>query len=164
MKNLKERMRVFYGSPSHDYQQVIKQKVRRKIKLICVSLLVAFWTVNIANLFAQRGQFNGLNMSLGNLPRLSYAKTRSISPENFTGEKGKGGMATKGTGAGTGVPQDHDGGRPAFPAFTDIGTPGFLTHCMHLFVGYDFFQVLKIGAAVQSRLQPGGFAWSGHAF
>jgi len=32
-------------------------------------------------------------MSLGNLSRLSDAKTRSISPENFTGEKGKGGMA-----------------------------------------------------------------------
>jgi hypothetical protein len=38
-------------------------------------------------------------MNLGNLSRLSHAKTRSISPENFTGEKGKGGMATEGTGA-----------------------------------------------------------------
>ncbi|MGQ9809143.1 MAG: glycoside hydrolase family 172 protein [Armatimonadota bacterium] len=43
--------------------------------------------------------FNGLGMNLGNLSRLSHAKTRSISPENFTGEKGKGGMATEGTGA-----------------------------------------------------------------
>lgn len=43
--------------------------------------------------------FNGLNMHLGNLSRLSNAKTRSISAENFTGEKGKGGMATEGTGA-----------------------------------------------------------------
>ncbi len=43
--------------------------------------------------------FNGLGMHLGNLPRLSSAKTRSISPENFDGEKGKGGMATEGTGA-----------------------------------------------------------------
>lgn len=32
-------------------------------------------------------------MNLGNLSRLSNAETRSISPENFTGEKGKGGMA-----------------------------------------------------------------------
>ncbi len=32
-------------------------------------------------------------MNMGNLYRLSNAKTRSISPENFTGEKGKGGMA-----------------------------------------------------------------------
>ena len=45
------------------------------------------------NSFSQPG-FNGLDMSLGNLYRLSDAKPRSISPENFTGEKGKGGMAT----------------------------------------------------------------------
>lgn len=45
-------------------------------------------------------EFNGLGLHLGNLPLLSKAKTRSISAENFTGEKGKGGMATEGTGAG----------------------------------------------------------------
>jgi len=44
------------------------------------------------------GRFSGLNMNLGNLYRLSEAQTRSISPENFTGEKGKAGMATEGTG------------------------------------------------------------------
>ncbi|RPE08697.1 DUF2961 domain-containing protein [Chitinophaga lutea] len=38
--------------------------------------------------------FNGLDTHIGNLYRLSDAKTRSISPENFTGEPGKGGMAT----------------------------------------------------------------------
>ncbi len=43
--------------------------------------------------------FNGLGMHLGNLARLSRARTRSISPENFTGEKGRGGMASDGTGA-----------------------------------------------------------------
>ena len=43
--------------------------------------------------------YNGLNLSLGSLSRLSHAKTRSISPENFTGAKGQGGMATEGTGA-----------------------------------------------------------------
>ena len=43
--------------------------------------------------------FNGLGLHLGNLSRLSTARTRSISPENFTGEKGKAGMATQGTGA-----------------------------------------------------------------
>lgn len=42
--------------------------------------------------------FNGLGLSLGTLARLSSARTRSISPENFTGEKGQGGMATEGTG------------------------------------------------------------------
>jgi hypothetical protein len=43
--------------------------------------------------------YNGLNLSLGSLSRLSKAKSRSLSPENFTGEKGQGGMATEGTGA-----------------------------------------------------------------
>ena len=42
--------------------------------------------------------FNGLGMNLGNLSRISNAKTRSICAENFTGEKGMAGMAVHGTG------------------------------------------------------------------
>ena len=52
-----------------------------------------------SDVFSQDSSFNGLGMSMGNLSRLSHAQTRSISPENFTGEKGKAGMATQGTGA-----------------------------------------------------------------
>ena len=44
-------------------------------------------------------QFNGLGLGLGNLARLSRAKSRSISAENFKGEKGAGGMASDGLGA-----------------------------------------------------------------
>jgi hypothetical protein len=47
---------------------------------------------------APGGRFDGLESNLGNLHRLSDAQSRSISPENFTGEKGKAGMATEGTG------------------------------------------------------------------
>jgi hypothetical protein len=43
--------------------------------------------------------FNGLGTHLGNLARLSRAETRSISAENPTGAKGRGGMATTGHGA-----------------------------------------------------------------
>jgi hypothetical protein len=43
--------------------------------------------------------FNGLGMNLGNLSRLSSARTRSISAENFTGAKGQGGVATDGISA-----------------------------------------------------------------
>ncbi len=43
--------------------------------------------------------FNGLGMGLGTLSRLSSAETRSISPENLTGERGKGGMAVDGPAA-----------------------------------------------------------------
>jgi len=41
-------------------------------------------------------KFSGLDMSLGTLPRLSEAETRSISPENFTGAKGAGAQSTNG--------------------------------------------------------------------
>ena len=51
-----------------------------------------------SGVFAQ-SDYNGIEANMGNIFRLSDAKSRSISPENFTGEKGKGGMATTGTGA-----------------------------------------------------------------
>jgi hypothetical protein len=44
--------------------------------------------------------FNGVESNLGNLFRLSNARSRSISPENFSGAKGSAGKATSGTGAG----------------------------------------------------------------
>jgi len=64
--------------------------------LLCTFLSVVF---SAGSIYGQKLEFDGLNMNIGNLPRLSLAKTRSISPENFTGEKGKAGMATEGTGA-----------------------------------------------------------------
>ncbi|PQA53693.1 glycoside hydrolase family 172 protein [Siphonobacter curvatus] len=42
---------------------------------------------------AQTKPWNGLDVGLSNLYRLSNAQSRSISPENFTGERGKGAMA-----------------------------------------------------------------------
>ena len=44
--------------------------------------------------------FDGLGMGLHSLAWLSDARTRSLSAENPNGEKGRGGMATEGTGAG----------------------------------------------------------------
>lgn len=55
--------------------------------------------VFIISVSASAQKFNGIETNMSNLFRLSDAKTRSISPENFTGEKGKGGMATEGTGS-----------------------------------------------------------------
>lgn len=43
--------------------------------------------------------YNGLNLNLGNLSLLSDAKSRSISAENFTGEKGKAAMSVDGPAA-----------------------------------------------------------------
>ena len=65
------------------------------MKTLLLTKLSILFTVAV---FAQQN-FNGIDNSLGNLYRLSNAKTRSISPENFTGEKGKGGAALTGTGA-----------------------------------------------------------------
>jgi len=59
-------------------------------KFFFISLIITVFSIPV---FSQKG-FNGLDMNLGNLYRLSAAQTRSISPENFTGEKGKGGMAS----------------------------------------------------------------------
>jgi hypothetical protein len=46
---------------------------------------------------AQQPAFDGLDNNLASIYRTSDAKTFSVSPENPTGEKGKGGMASQGT-------------------------------------------------------------------
>ncbi len=58
-------------------------------KLIIIVLISCF-----AGFAYSQEPFNGLDAGMTNLFRLSDAKTRSISPENYKGEKGKGGMAT----------------------------------------------------------------------
>lgn len=67
----------------------MKQKLRPLFALLTTLCVCA--TASAAN-----EPFNGLDLSLGTLARVSKAKTRSISPENFTGEKGKAGMSTNG--------------------------------------------------------------------
>ncbi len=69
-------------------------------KPLSIILFLAVAGVLVSQTSEPKSTFNGLHMNLGNLSRLSRARTRSISPENFTGEKGKAGMATEGTGAG----------------------------------------------------------------
>lgn len=56
--------------------------------MIRATILSVFFV--LASLSTSYSQSNNLK----NLIKLSNAKTRSISPENFTGEKGKGGMAS----------------------------------------------------------------------
>ena len=63
-----------------------KSKNRKSILSVSI-ILLAFIFSGMTDLSAQ-------HMSLRKLFEPSDAKTRSISPENFTGEKGKGGMAT----------------------------------------------------------------------
>jgi hypothetical protein len=96
--------------------------------------------------------FNGLGMHLGNLARLSSARTRSISAENFTGEKGKGGMATEGTGAdkardlGPGwkiSPSVRIGPGETF-TLADIREPGAIQHIWMTPTGPWRFSILRI--------------------
>ena len=68
----------------------MKATVYIMMLILCVPVIV----------LAQGAEYDGLDNHLSNLYRLSDAKTFSISPENPSGEKGKGGMATEGTGAG----------------------------------------------------------------
>lgn len=77
-------------------------------------------------------KYNGLGMSMATLSRLSKARSRSISPENPTGEPGLGGRALEGTGAA--AAQDLGVGWKVSPSIhiapggtvtlADIATPG----------------------------------------
>jgi hypothetical protein len=64
--------------------------------VVVLGLLFSLLVVPVSGA-AQDGAFNGLDSNLSNLFRISDAKSFSISPENPTGEKGKGGMAVEGT-------------------------------------------------------------------
>ena len=100
---------------------------------------------------AQTSSYNGLNLSLGNLSRLSHAKTRSISPENLSGEKGKGGMATQGTGAA--AARDLGQGWKISPSFeigpkkvftlAEIQGPGAIEHIWMTPTGHLRFSILR---------------------
>ncbi len=65
-------------------------------EVVLAGVLVFMGVFTMAKVQAQDAEFNGLNMGMNTLPLLTKAQTRSISPENFTGEKGKGGMSTDG--------------------------------------------------------------------
>jgi len=55
-------------------------------KLLSAALFFVVVGVVIAQTPEPKSAFDGLHLGLGDLSRLSRAKTRSISPENFTGE------------------------------------------------------------------------------
>jgi len=87
--------------------------------------------------------FNGLGLGLGNLARLSKAQTRSISPENFTGEKGKAAMSTDG---------------PALNAARDLGQGWKVSPYVRIPAGQTFVMadVKGEGAIQQIWLTPAG--------
>lgn len=50
--------------------------------------------------------FNGLSSNLNDITKISKAKSRSLSPENLNGEKGRGGMAKIGEGSASEAARD----------------------------------------------------------
>ncbi|HEX9657242.1 MAG TPA: glycoside hydrolase family 172 protein [Bacteroidota bacterium] len=117
-----------------------------------VASIVMIGAVMSNDLQAQSSDYDGLNMGMGTLSRLSRAETRSISPENFTGEKGKGGMATEGTGAK--AARDLGQGWKISPSikiepkstFTlaEIKGPGALQHIWMTPTGNRRFSIIRI--------------------
>jgi len=97
--------------------------------------LGAAW-LSALTLSAAEPPFSGLDWGLGNLYRLSNARSRSISPENFTGEKGKAAMSTDGPARhaardlGPGWKVSPYVRIPAKSTFTlaEIDGPGAITH------------------------------------
>ncbi|MGI5925197.1 MAG: glycoside hydrolase family 172 protein [Lentisphaeria bacterium] len=87
--------------------------------------------------------YNGLGLHLGTLSRLSSAQTRSICPENFTGEKGRAAMATEGRGA---------------PAARDLGVGWKISPCVLIEAGETFTlaDISGMGAVQQIWLTPTG--------
>lgn len=57
-----------------------------------ITLLLILLSVFLLRCAQNKGSYNGVDTNLGNLQKLSDAKSRSISAENFTGGKGMGGM------------------------------------------------------------------------
>lgn len=96
--------------------------------------------------------FNGLGMNLGNLSRLSSAKTRSISPESFTGEKGKAGMSTDGPAMN--AARDLGQGWKVSPyiriqpgeerLLADIDGPGAIQHIWMTPTGHWRFSIIRV--------------------
>src|ERR1700741_4293409 len=113
-----------------------------------LTIVVALFMLITVN--AQQ-KFNGINSNLNNIFQLSDAKTRSISPENFNGEKGKGGMAT--TGTGTGPSRDLGQGwkvspsviikRKATYTVAEIEGPGSIQHIWMTPTGNWRFSILR---------------------
>ena len=121
-------------------------------KSLCVAMGLLIYGAIILEGQEQTSTYNGLNLGMGNLSRLSRAKTRSISPENFTGEKGKVGMATTGTnqnaardlGQGWKVSPSVRVGPGETFTLADIPGPGAIQHIWMTVTDHWRFSILRI--------------------
>ncbi len=98
--------------------------------------------------------FDGIGSSLDTLYRLSPAKSRSISPENPTGGKGRGALAEIGEGSASLVARDLGRGWKVNPyvkipakstyVMADIEGPGCIRHIWLTPTGNQRFQTFRI--------------------
>ena len=116
--------------------------------------LLLLMTTGFGSLFSQNVPFDGIQNNMGNLFLLSDAKSRSISPENFTGEKGRGGMAKLGEGSASNAARDLGQGWKVNPfikiakgeTFTlaEIDGSGAINHIWMTPTGTWRFSILRI--------------------
>ncbi|NEW84171.1 MAG: DUF2961 domain-containing protein [Mariniphaga sp.] len=116
--------------------------------------LLTVLTMVFSSLFSQNISFDGIQNNLGNLFLLSDAKSRSISPENFTGEKGRGGLAKLGEGSASNAARDLGQGWKVNPfikiakgeTFTlaEIDGSGAINHIWMTPTGNWRFSILRI--------------------
>jgi len=109
--------------------------------------------LSLSLLIYGQGNFYGFDVGLNNLYRLSDAKTRSISPENFTGEKGKGGMATLEEGSASHAARDLGQGWKVNPyvrikpgetfEMAEIKGPGAIQHIWMTPAGTWRYSILR---------------------
>lgn len=114
--------------------------------LIIVALMLS------AGARAQEAGFNGLSTNMGNLFRLSDAKSRSISAENPTGEKGNGGKDKEGVASRNA--KDLGQGWKVSPyvwiepgktvTLAEINGPGAIQHIWLTPTGHWRFSILRI--------------------
>ncbi len=113
-----------------------------KRPLVKILILLAAASLVVSAQEKPKG-FSGLGMGLSSLSRLSKAVTRSISPENFTGEKGKAAMSIDG---------------PAMSAARDLGQGWKVSPYVRVPAGETFVMadVKGEGAIQQIWLTPAG--------
>jgi len=121
--------------------------MKKKFLLLANLIIVQFG-------FAQSDSFNGISVNMDNLHLLSDAETRSISPENFTGEREKGGMATLDEGSAAHAARDLGQGWKVNPyvviepgeTFTmaTIEGPGAIQHIWMTPTGNRRFSIFRI--------------------
>jgi hypothetical protein len=120
---------------------------------ISLAIAALFLGMPVVVMAQKNSGFNGLDVNLGNLYRLSNAKTRSISPENLTGEPGKGGMTGLDKGTASGAARDLGQGWKVNPfinikagetvTLAEITGPGSIQHIWMTPTGNWRFSILR---------------------